>query len=261
MLFFIGQIFPYIAVAVFLLGLVWRVRSWLKVPVPFQITLFPAPHSPTGRVTAVGKEMLLFSSLRRGDDGLWFWAWLMHITLAMIIAGHIIGIYYLTHQFTVIGLTEAASSQVSAFLGIVAGVGFFMALSVLLYRRMAIPEVKRLSDPADYFELCLLLTIVITGMHMRTVSEVNLPVIREYLGSLIMLRPLPIPQEWIFVSHFFLVNVLMLYFPFSKLVHMTGFIVNRAMLVEAAPNYPTGEEHSHGGISRDAHVSKGGAQL
>lgn len=260
MLFFIGQIFPYIAVAVLILGLAWRVRRWLKAPVPFQLTLFPAPCSTAGRIATVGKEILLFSSLRRGDMGLWFWAWLMHVTLAMIIAGHIVGIYYLTHQFTAIGLTEAASTRLSAFFGTVAGVGFFIALVVLLYRRTAIPEVKRLSDPADYFELLLLLAIVITGMHMRTAVEVNLPAIREYLGSLIMLQPLPIPQEWIFVSHFFLVNVLMVYFPFSKLVHLAGFIVNRTLLVEAAPGYPTRSNRMYGGNAHDAHVFKGGAQ-
>lgn len=260
MLFFIGRIFPYIAITVLILGLVWRVRGWLKVPVPFQLTVFPAPSSPLGRITAVGKEMLLFSSLRRGDTGLWVWAWLMHVALAMIIAGHIVGIYYLTHQFTLIGLTEAASSQASAFIGTVAGLVFFIALVVLFYRRVAIPEIKRLSDPADYFELLLLLAIVITGMHMRTVNEINLPLIREYLGSLIMLRPVPIPHEWIFVSHFFLVNVLMIYLPFSKLIHMAGFIVNRAMVVEAPPSYPTRAGLGQG-TSKPVHVVKGGAEL
>ncbi|HAK74805.1 MAG TPA: nitrate reductase, partial [Sporomusaceae bacterium] len=134
------------------------------------------------------------------------------------------------------------------------------ALVVLFYRRVDIPEVKRLSDPADYFELLLLLAIVITGMHMRTVSEVNLPVIREYLGSLIMLQPLAIPQEPIFMSHFFLVNVLMLYLPFSKLIHMAGFVVNRAMVVEAPPSYPARAGMVRG-VSQPAHIVKGGNEL
>jgi nitrate reductase gamma subunit len=254
MMFFIGQVLPYIAVAVFILGMGWRIMTWLKAPVPFQITLFPAPDTASGRVIAVVREMLMFDSLRRGDKSLWFWAWLMHITLAMIIIGHIVGIYYLTHQFTLIGLTEKASSAISAFLGTVSGVGFLLAIVVLFYRRTSIPEVKRLSDPADYFDLLLLLAVVVTGMHMRVTSiEVNLPVIREYLGNLILLRPTPSPHDWTFVSHFFLVNVLLIYFPFSKLAHMAGFFVNRAMLVEEAPVYPTRK-----GVSRDARVFKKG---
>jgi len=255
MLFFIGQVLPYIAATVFIGGMAWRLTSWLKTPAPYPITLFPAPTSSIARFGAIGRELLFFSSLRRGDQGLWIWAWLMHISLAMIIAGHIVGIYYLTHQFTLIGLSEAASSSLSASLGTVSGVGFFAALVVLFYRRTAIPEVKRLSDPADYFELLLLMTIVVTGMHMRVTSlaeEVNLVDIRTYLGGLLALRPVPIPEQWIFVSHFFLVNVLLIYLPFSKMVHMAGFFVNRILLTKPAPSYPV-----QGAVDRVAAPVKG----
>ncbi|VBB05916.1 nitrate reductase gamma subunit [Lucifera butyrica] len=254
MLFFIGQVFPYIAAAVFIIGMSRRVIVWLKAPVPFQLTLFPAPETTAGRVLALGRETLLFRSLRRGDNGLWFWAWLLHVCLALIVVGHIVGIYYLTHQFTMVGLSDAASTRLSVFLGTVSGTGLFIALLVLLYRRTAVEEVKRLSDPADFFDLLLLLSVVVTGMHMRTVTEVNLVPIRAYLGSLFLFHPLPIPWEPIFISHFFLVNLLLLYFPFSKLVHAAGFFVNRTMLMENAPVYPT-----RTGIVRDVRVIKGGA--
>ncbi len=253
MLFFVGEVFPYIAVAVFLIGMAWRITEWLRTPVPFQITLFPAPDTTSGRIAAIAKELLLFTSLRRGgSEGLWFWAWFMHGMLLMIIIGHIVGIYYLTHQFTMIGLTEEASSRLSAFFGTVSGFGILAALLVLFYRRTVVPEVKRLSDPADYFDLLLFLAVVITGMHMRVTSlEIDLPAIRAYLGSLIMLQPVPIPQKWVFVTHFSLVNLFFLYFPFSKLVHLAGFFVNRSMLVEAAPVYPT-----RSGVARDARILK-----
>lgn len=254
MLYFIGQVFPYIAVAVFILGMGWRIASWIRTPVPFQLTIFPAPFTTSGRIVAVGKELLFFSSLRRGDFSLWLWAWILHITLALIIIGHIVGIYYLGHQFTMVGLSEADSSKLSALFGTAAGVGFFAGLVVLFYRRTAVPEVKRLSDPADYFDLLLLMAIVVSGMHMRLTSiEIDLPAIRQYMGSLILLHPMPIPHDWIFVSHFTLVNILLLYFPFSKLVHFAGFLVNRAMLVEGVPQYPTPT-----GVSRDVQVLRGG---
>lgn len=252
MLYFIGQVLPYISVTIFVLGMAWRIGTWFKAPVPFQITIFPAPKSGSGRIGAIAKELFMFTSLWRGDRTLWFWGWVMHLTLAMIIIGHVVGICYLTHQFTLIGLSEAASSQLSASLGIVSGIGFFVALIVLFYRRTAVPELKRLSDPADYFDLLLLLSIVVTGMHMRlTTHEVNLSAVRQCMGSLITLNPTQLPNDWIFASHFFLVNLLLIYFPFSKMVHLAGFFVTRAMLSEAAPTYPTPS-----GVSRDASVLK-----
>ena len=240
MLFFLGHIFPYITITVFLTGMTWRVLIWLNSPVPFQLTLFPAPQTFAGRVMSIGWELISFKSLWRGDRILWLWAWLMHGSLAFIIVGHIVGIYTLTLEFTLIGLSPGASSALSAGLGITAGIVCFLSLMVLFYRRTAIDEVKRLSDPVDYFVLLLLLAIVISGMHMRLTSlNIDLTAIRSYLAGILTLHPIPIPRTWIFVSHFTLVNILLLYFPFSKLFHGVGFVVNRGMLTEKPPIYPT----------------------
>lgn len=240
LLFFIGQVLPYIAGGIFLIGMACRVMRWMKVPVPFQLTIFPAPKDSAGQVMAVGSELLLFKSLYRNDKNLWLWAWLLHVSLAMVIFGHVVGIYYLMNQFTLIGLTPAASQALSMTFGTVAGIVLMVSLVVLFYRRTSEPEVKRLSDPADFFDLLLLLSIVITGNHMRLPSvHVDLPAIKAYLGGLLTLSPMPIPENAIFISHFILVNILLIYFPFSKLVHLAGFFVNRAMLVEQAPVYPT----------------------
>lgn len=239
MLFFIGQILPYIATAVFLVGVSWRVVTWLRAPVPFELTV-PAVGTKQNRILTLGREILFFDSLRRGDRQLWLWAWLLHISLVFIIIGHIAGIYYLTKQFTLVGLSADASSRLSAILGTICGVVLFVALITLLYRRTAIPEVKRLSDPADYFILGLLIAIVVTGMHMRvTTHEVDLPAIRGYLGGLFALRPVPIPKDWVFISHFTLVNILLIYLPFSKLIHMVGGLVNQMIITQPPPVYPT----------------------
>jgi len=240
MLYFIGQVFPYIAVGVFVAGLAWRVLSWLKVPVPFQLTMFPAPETTAGRIMTIGKQLGLFTSLYKSDRTLWFWAWIMHVSLAMVIGGHIVGIGYLTKQFCLIGFSPDASTALSIALGTISGLALFISLIVLFYRRTAIPEVKRLSDPADYFDLLLILAIVINGMHMRLPSvHCDLESIRAYIVGLVTFSPIPIPENSIFIAHFFLVNILLMYFPFSKLVHLVGSVVNRAMLVEAAPVYPT----------------------
>lgn len=240
MLFFVGQVLPYIAGAVFLLGVSYRIINWCKVPVPFQLTLFPAPRDGSGRAAAVGTELLLFKSLYKNDKNLWLWAWLLHVSLAMVIGGHIVGIYFLMNQFTLVGLTSAASQAMSATLGTTFGILLMAAIIVLFYRRLADPEVKRLSDPADFIDLLFLLAIVVTGNHMRLPTvHVDLPAIKTYMGGLLTLSPTPIPENWIFISHFLLVNVFLIYFPFSKMLHFAGFLVNRAMLVEAPPVYPT----------------------
>ncbi len=241
MLFFVGEVLPYIASAVFVFALLGRVAGWLRVPVPFPLTLGPSGRRRgLGRVMAVGREALLFDSLRRGDGRLWLWAWLLHLSLVLIVVGHIAGIYYLARQFTLVGLSAEASSRLSALSGTICGTVFMIALVVLFYRRMVIAEVRRLSCGADYFILVLLLAIAAAGMYMRLGADaVELAAVRAYAAGLLTLQPVPIPRHWAFVSHLTLVSILLLYLPFSKLIHMVGIFFGRAMVTQPPPIYPT----------------------
>lgn len=240
MLFFVGQILPYIAGGIFLVGMAYRIMCWLKIPVPFQLTLFPAPQGGGERIVFLSSEFFFFKSLYRNNKGLWLWAWLLHVSLAMVIVGHVVGIYYLMKQFTLIGFTAETSMMMSSAFGTVAGLVLMIALMVLFYRRISIPEVKRLSDPADFFDLLLIFGVVVTGNHMRLPGvHIDLAAVKSYLGSILTFSPTAIPDSNVFIAHFIMVNLLLMYFPFSKLVHIAGFFVNRWLLTEKAPVYPT----------------------
>lgn len=261
MLFFVGQVLPYLAAGIFLVGMLWRVWAWLKIPVPFALTLSPMPNTMTAKAVTFGKELALFRGLWSGDRGLWLAAWLMHVSLVMVIGGHIVGIATLGNEFTSIGLTSSQSQALSGFMATVSGIGLLATLLVLLYRRTAVPEVKRLSDPADYFDLLLILAVVVSGLHMRlTTIEVNLSAIRAYMAGLITFNPIPIPGEAIFISHFFLVNLLLIYFPFSKLVHLAGSVVIRSMLTAPPPAYPSVNHPGSARIQTNVQLWKGGSQ-
>jgi nitrate reductase gamma subunit len=239
MLVLIGYVIPYVAIAVFLIGMTARTWGWLKTPVPHPLPIEAAGDGCVEQTTAVARELLVFRSLLRSDRILWLCAWLMHVALAVVLFGHIVGIAFLSQQFCYVGASPATSIWLSQASALISGLVLAAALVGLLFRRVALPHVKRLSDPADFFDLLLLLTIVVTGLHMRLVAEVDLVAIRSYLGGLMTFRFAPLPVEVIFLSHFTLVNLLLIYFPFSKLVHLTGAIVARALVVQPPPKYPT----------------------
>ena len=241
MLFFIGEVLPYMTSTVFVLATLWRLAGWLRVPVPSPLTLGPSGRRRgLGRVMAIGREALFFDSLRRGAGMLWWWAWLLHFSLVLLIVGHMAGIYSLARQFTLVGLSAEASSTVSAVTGAICGTVFLAALVLLFSRRIVITEVRRLSCGADYFVLVLLLAIAVTGMYMRLGGDaVELAAVRAYAAGLVTLQPVPIPRHWAFVSHFALVNILLLYLPFSKLIHMVGIFFGQAMVTQPPPVYPT----------------------
>ena len=84
----VGVVLPYVAVLVFLVGMIWRFRTWKKLASP-SMTLFPAPQTGATNARNMAKEALLFSSLFKGDRVLWVIAWVFHVVLALVFLGHI----------------------------------------------------------------------------------------------------------------------------------------------------------------------------
>ena len=233
-------VFPYIACAVFICGSALRIAGWLRKPVPFQLTLFPEPEGNVGKIEALAREFLFYRTLYRENRLLWLWVWLFHLSLAMILAGHLLGIYFLRGQFTLIGVAPETSILCSKILGAVMGTVMSVSLSALLCRRLFNPETRKLSESLAWFDLLLLFTIALSGLCMYLPGYLaDLPAVRAYMEGLCTLRPGPLPANPLFKIHFSLVNLLLLYFPFSQLMHSAGFFVNRAMLLEAAPVFPT----------------------
>lgn len=221
-LFVIGQVLPYITVAVFVLGVGYRFLLWLKTPAPLKIPLTPGPKTPSGVIGRLAVEVATFRSLLYSGPWLWAGGWLTHFMLLLIIAGHLVGISTLGREFMPLGFTAEQSTRASALLGSVLGLAIIPPIIYLLGRRAWNERVRYASAFSDYFALALILLIVVTGDYMRLLSPIDLALVKSYVANLARLHPTPIPANGIFVAHFALVNVLLLYLPFSKLLHGVG---------------------------------------
>jgi nitrate reductase gamma subunit len=236
----IGQLLPYLSVGVFLAGTCMRIAKWVRTPVPFHLTLFPVPEGIMGRVGAVASEFFFCKTLYRHDKRLWLMTWFFHLSLAMVLAGHLLGIYFLRCQFYFVGLSVVSSCMMSRILGGAAGIIMAASLGGLLCRRIFLPVVRKLSEPENFVSLILLSAVALSGMLMYLPGyHVDLLAVRSYTGALVRFSPIPLPRNSLFVIHFALVNFFLLCFPFSRMLHSVGFFVIRTMLVEAPPVYPT----------------------
>jgi nitrate reductase gamma subunit len=209
-------------------------------PVPFHLTLFPVPKNITGKIGVIASEFFFCGTLYRHDKRLWLLTLLFHVALVMVLVGHFLGIYFLREQFVFMGLSPQLSRLLSHILGVVTGVVMAVSLAGLICRRITAPNIKRLSEPENYFSLLLVLAIALSGMIMYLPGfQVDIPSVRSYMGGLLVSGPISIPHNSLFVIHFALACVLLIYFPFSGMFHSVGFFVIRTMLVEAPPEYPT----------------------
>jgi nitrate reductase gamma subunit len=101
------------------------------------------------------------------------------------------------------------------------------AATYLFLRRVAIPQIRYISLPADYFPLLLILGIAISGVLMRNVWKVDLLSVKQLAMGLFTFHPtVPAGIGAIFYVHLFLVSVLLVYFPFSKLMHAGGVFLS-----------------------------------
>jgi len=70
---------------------------------------------------------------------------------------------------------------------------------------------------------------VLTGNAMRFLGHLDLAETRQYFVSLVLLQP-RVPADGWFLAHFFLVQMLLIYMPFSKILHFGGVFFTQAAI-------------------------------
>jgi nitrate reductase gamma subunit len=252
-----GIIVPYLAFCVFLVGLVYRLLSWARVPVPFRIpttcgqqkTLpwirqdkLDNPDSALGVAGRMALEALCFRSLLRNcrtemtKSGypvfrpsllLWLGALGFHWSLLAVMARHL---RFFTEPVPFL-VTQLA--RVDGVLQV--GLPYYyitsfilpISLSYLLMRRLFNRRVRYISLLSDYFPLFLLLGLAISGFWLRHLQKTDVVGIKELMMGLISFSPtLPEGLSLLSYGHLFLACILMAYLPFSKLVHMAGIFLS-----------------------------------
>lgn len=251
-----GIIVPYLALAVFMAGFIYRVLKWGQSPVPFSIPTTCGQQqslpwikqdkveNPTTAWGVIGRmilEVLLFRSLFRNtrtekmDDALafgsakwlWFGSLIFHWSMLIVLIRHLR--FFLNPVPASIQGLESLDSflQIGVPLLYITDVLLVLALTYLFLRRVLLPQIKYISLAADYFPLFLLLGIAISGVLMRYFLKVDVAAVKEMTMSLVNLEPaLSAGLGEIFYIHLFLICSLFAYFPWSKLMHAGGIFMS-----------------------------------
>lgn len=211
-LFFIGL--AYFATFAFVAGLLWKLFGYLRTPMPLPHALTPAPITEAGSVLRVLGDVTLFPNLFKADKWLWGGAWIFHIALAAVLFRHI---RYITYPVPGIVLYM---ETVALFFGSLFG----SAALFLFWRRLGLPHTLYISNVPDYFVLVLLGLVAGTGLLVSYWLHVNIVDVKGFILGLMTFHPVEVPRHPLFLLHVFFVLVLMIYFPFSKLLHAGGVI-------------------------------------
>lgn len=253
-----GCIIPYIAFIFFIFGFIKNVLNWARSPVPFRIPTtvgqqkslpwinqakLDNPSSSAGVIVRMLLEVLLFRSLFRNtkaemhkeDAGIAYgsskWLWLgglvFHWSFLIILLRH--GRFFMEPIPAWVSMLEFGDGlfQIAVPAFYLTDVAILTGVTFLFLRRVFSPAIKYISQPADYFPLFLILAIAVTGILMRYFIRVDIVAIKALARGLVTLNfTVPLGIGVIFYIHLFLVSVLFIYFPFSKLMHMGGVFLS-----------------------------------
>ena len=202
----------YFATAIFVVGLLYRIRLYARTPAPLKIPTTPAPVTQTGVVVRMAKEVVFFESLFKANKWTWLFGWVFHAALLLVVMRHL---RYFTEPvwFWV--------RWVQPF-GLYAGFAMVAGLTGLWIRRFAVERVRYISAPSDHLMLMLLIGIAATGLMMKYVAHTDILSLKAFVLGLMYFDPQPIPADPVLLVHLSLVLILMLIFPFSKLLHAPG---------------------------------------
>lgn len=254
---FFGVILPYAALVVFVLGFIWKVVNWAKSPVPFRIPTvggqarsldwikpnrLDSPYTPIATVGRMALEVLTFRSLFRNSSieltkerGLvqwsskWLWAFalIFHYSFLVIFIRHFRLFmepvpFVITAIETVDGIMQIGIPRFYMSDAAVLG-----ALLFLLGRRLFSGRVRYISLANDYFPLFLLIGLVGSGICMRYIGKTDIASVKVLTMGLVTFKPvIPVGISPLFYLHLCFLSALLIYFPFSKLMHMGGVFLS-----------------------------------
>ena len=202
----------YLATAVVVGGLAYRIWDYARTPAPLKIPTTPAPVSRSGVALRLLREVVLFESLFRSNLWTWAFGWMFHVGLALVLVRHLR--YFIEPVWGWVAFLQP--------FGIYGGFMMAAGLAGLWARRFLVARVRYISTPSDHLMIALLLAIAGTGLAMKYVAHTDIVAVKAFTLGLLHFDWQPLPPDGLVYAHLALVALLMLVFPFSKLLHAPG---------------------------------------
>jgi nitrate reductase gamma subunit len=143
---FLWVIFPYLCVAVFVVGHIWRYRidqfGWTAKSSEF-----------------IEKKQLMIGSI------------LFHFSVIPVFFGHLVGLLIPARWLEAIGVTEDLYHIGAVYIGGFFGVVMLLGMIILTFRRITKTSVRRLSSASDITVNFLLLFITFIGVYATLVTN------------------------------------------------------------------------------------------
>ena len=212
LLTFIFILLFYAAIVIIVAGLIYKIRVYAITPTPLRIPTTPAPITRSGVIARLFFEVAFFNSLFKANKWIWLFGWLFHVALVLVLLRHL-------RDFT-----DPVWGWVSLIQPYGKYAAFLMVLGLmgLWARRFLVDRVRYISSPSDHLMLVLLIGIGLTGIGIKFITGTDIIAVKAFFLGLMYFDWQPMPADWLLSIHLTLVALLLIIFPFSKLLHAPG---------------------------------------
>lgn len=207
---FIWVIFPYLCVAIFIVGHIFRFKydqfSWTAKSSEF-----------------IEKKYLMWGSI------------LFHLGIIPVICGHIVGLGIPAEWLNAIGVSDHMYHIGAVYIGSLFGIATLIGMFLLTSRRITKDNVRRLSSASDIIVNILLLVIVVMGCVATLWTNATTPefdyrqTISVWFRGLLIFNPdasLMTNVPLTFKAHIILGLLITSIWPFTRLVHVWSVPIN-----------------------------------
>ncbi|GLS05212.1 nitrate reductase subunit gamma [Chitiniphilus shinanonensis] len=206
--YFVFGIYPYIALAIFILGSLARFEreqyTW----------------------KSDSSQLLHRGRLRLGNI-------LFHVGILGLFFGHLVGLLTPVAVWDALGVTHSFKQMVAMVAGGVMGGLCLTGLIILLHRRLSDPRLRAVTRPGDKILLLWILITLLLGLSTIFVSASHrdgheMVLLMSWAQHIVTFRggaaDFIVDAHWLFKAHLFMGMTLFVIFPFTRLVHVwSGF--------------------------------------
>ena len=201
---FVYGIYPYIAIAVLMIGTVVR---YDREPYTWR----------SGSSQLLRRKQLMLGSV------------LFHLGIIVIFFGHLVGLLTPIQLFDFVGVSHPFKQITAISVGGVAGIMALVGATILLHRRLTDSRIRGTSSFGDILVLVLLWLQLVLGLgsivasieHMDGAEMVRFMAWAQAIFTLDFAAASYVQgAHWIYQLHIFLGLTICLIFPFTRLVHM-----------------------------------------
>ncbi len=244
------SIFVIFALICFIVISIFRALRYNRMPTHGRLEIYPVPKEGGGRAEYGGsymeevewykkprqishagelidmmKEMLFIKKLFEHNRTLWWASYMFHMGIYVLIGFTLLLIAsVLWKQETLVLITMLAG--MAGFT--LATFGCFM----LLVRRALDPVLKKYTTPQEYFNILLLLTVLVTGVISWTMIS------NPFYVAAAVLNPGSAPIPLFVTIHLVLLGIMFIYIPISKMSHYVGkYFSFHKVLWDNDPNF------------------------